>query len=441
MPRRTRRTATPRRRTATSPRSANQPTRAGAAHPRRYAWLLGTAAVATSVAIASALTQPRSVAAMPGGNASASLADISELLDAVRATAPVMTLGQLKQAVWQSAADEPSATRIARALHFLPGHGIAIRTAAIGDLQRLLAGNEAGSYLRLPDPAPPYTTPGSGGFEARLVYVSGRVERSLYDAGKQAGLSDPLILELAEIFGWDIDFALDLHPGDTFSVVFEQRYWLGRKIADGPILAAEFLNQGRSHRAIAYRHRDGTLAYYTPAGRSVKRQFLRSPVKFSRVSSSFSESRFHPILKLPRAHTGVDYAAPPGTPVRATGGGRIAWLGDNESYGKTVVIDHGGTFSTLYAHLSRFRSDLKAGRRVQQGEIIGYVGSTGLATAPHLHYEFRVDGEHKNPLTFEIPEGELLADEDLEAFLPLARAWVAQLEAVDALQFAALDAH
>ncbi|HEX7045361.1 MAG TPA: peptidoglycan DD-metalloendopeptidase family protein [Burkholderiales bacterium] len=387
------------------------------------------------------MTQPRSVAAMPGGNASASLADISELLDTIRATAPVMTLGQLKQAVWQSAAEEPSPTHIARALHFLPGHGIAIRTAAIGDLQGLLAGNDAGSHLRLPDPAPPYTTPGSGGLEARLVYVSGRVERSLYDAGKQAGLSDPLILALAEIFGWDIDFALDLHPGDTFGVVFEQRYWLGRKIADGPILAAEFLNQGRSHRAIAYRHRDGTLAYYTPAGRSVKRAFLRSPVKFSRVSSSFSESRYHPILKLPRAHTGVDYAAPPGTPVRATGDGRIAWLGDNESYGKTVVIDHGGTFSTLYAHLSRFRSGLKAGRRVQQGDIIGYVGSTGLATAPHLHYEFRVDGEHMDPLTFEFPEGEPLSNEDLEAFLPLAHAWVAQLEAVDAHQFAALDVH
>lgn len=239
-------------------------------------------------------------------------------------------------------------------------------------------------------------------YEVRLARVTGIIERSLFDDGQDAGLSDRLIMELAEIFGWDIDFVLDLRRGDTFTVVHEEKYWRGQKVADGDILAAEFVNQGRVFRAIGYRART-KIEYYTPDGLALRRAFLRTPVKFSRVSSLFSSSRYHPLLKMWRAHNGVDYDAPIGTPVRATASGRVMAVGWNGGYGNTVTIRHPGPYSTLYAHLKRCRPGLRAGQHVAQGEIIGYVGRTGLATGPHLHYELQVNGAHRDPLTFELP--------------------------------------
>ena len=250
---------------------------------------------------------------------------------------------------------------------------------------------------------------GSPQYEARLVRVRGVIERSLFDDGQASGLSDRLIMELAEIFGWDIDFVLDLHQGDSFTVIHEEKYWRGQKVADGDILAAEFVNRGRVFRAIGYRAPGAKIEYYTPEGLALRRAFLRTPVKFSRVSSLFSNSRYHPVLKMWRAHHGVDYDAPTGTPVRATASGRVMAVGWNGGYGNTVSIRHPGPYSTLYAHLKGYRAGLRAGQHVSQGEIIGYVGRTGLATGPHLHYELQVNGAHRDPLTFELPKTDRVA--------------------------------
>lgn len=240
-------------------------------------------------------------------------------------------------------------------------------------------------------------------YEIRQSYISATIEDSLYQAGKKAGLSDRLIMDIAGIFGWDIDFAMDLRRGDRFTAIYEENYWRGEKIGGGHIVAAEFISRGRILRAVGIRHGQGRLHYYTPSGKSMQRQFLKNPVRFTHISSRFSKGRYHPILKRWRAHKGVDYAARRGTPVRATATGRIFERGRKGGYGKTVVIHHGGKYSTLYAHLSRYRRGLRPGSLIRQGDIIGYVGSSGLATGPHLHYEFRVYGRHRNPLTVRVP--------------------------------------
>lgn len=312
----------------------------------------------------------------------------------------------------------------------IPGDRLLLRADAGGHLQELVHSVEPYENLRL--------TRAATGFEVlrerreydiRVAYVAGGITHSLFEDAQRAGLSEPLVLALAEIFGWDIDFALDLRTGDRFAVVYEEKYWLGQKVADGEILAAEFVNRGKTYRAIGYRHDDGALEYYTPEGKSLRREFLRAPVKFSRVSSTFSNARYHPILKIPRAHKGIDYAAPVGTPVHATAGGQIISLGWNGGYGKTVVIRHGTSYRTLYAHLSRVRSDLKVGHSVEQGDTIGYIGQTGLATGPHLHYEFQVNGVHRNPLTYRFPTATRtgpLPDE----FHSAVRQWSVQLDTV-----------
>ncbi|MFV2093484.1 MAG: M23 family metallopeptidase [Hyphomicrobiales bacterium] len=240
-------------------------------------------------------------------------------------------------------------------------------------------------------------------YETRQIYISATIDESLYQAGKKAGLSDRLVMDIAAIFGWDIDFAMDLRRGDRFTAIYEENYWRGEKIREGRIVAADFVNGGRVFRAIGIRDETGQLNYYTPGGKSMQRQFLKNPVRFTHISSRFSKGRYHPILKRWRAHRGVDYAARRGTPVRATATGRILekrWKG---GYGRTVMIRHGGKYNTLYAHLSRYRRGLRPGSLVKQGDVIGYVGSSGLATGPHLHYEFRVYGVHRNPLTVRVP--------------------------------------
>ena len=303
-----------------------------------------------------------------------------------------------------------------------------LRTVSIEATQTQLYGSPVDPRLQLVSLSPPYTLSGPGNYQTRVAHVSGNIDRSLFETGLSVGLSDRLILSLAEIFGWDIDFALDVQTGDSFSVIYEEKYWLGRKIDDGPILAAEFINNGHVYRAIGMRASSGQLRYYTPTGRSLRQAFLRTPVKFSRVSSGYSDTRYHPILKLWRAHTGIDYAAPAGTPVRATASGTIMLIGWNGGYGRTIEIDHGNTYSTLYAHLLRYRSDLHTGSHVEQGDVIGYVGSSGLATGSHLHYEFRVNGEHRNPLAYQSPDSELIGARKRPEFLRTAQAWAVELD-------------
>lgn len=267
-------------------------------------------------------------------------------------------------------------------------------------------------------------------FETRVAHVAGTIESSLFEDGQEAGLSDALIMKLVEIFGWDIDFALDLRRGDSFSVIHEEKFWQGQKIAEGSIIAAEFINQGHVYRAIAYRDANGYTSYFTPEGTSMRRPFLRTPVEFSRITSRFSSGRFHPILKTWRAHKGVDYAAPLGTAVHATSDGRILSMGWNGGYGRRIVIRHTATFSTVYAHLLRFSSNLHVGSFVEQGQTIGYVGASGLATGPHLHYEFQVNGEHRNPLTYKFPGATSIALEHRDDFTRLAKTWNARLDII-----------
>jgi len=278
----------------------------------------------------------------------------------------------------------------------------------------------------------------AAGFSAEVIntpldiqpaYAEGEIESSLFVAGRAAGLSPETTLRLAnDIFGWEIDFALDIRPGDRFKVVYEQKHRNGRYIGDGRILAAEFVNAGETHRAIHFASADGGVdGYYTPDGRSMRQKFLRAPLDFTRVSSNFNPNRRHPLLNRIRAHKGVDYAAPNGTLIKAAGDGRVQFIGNKGGYGRVVVLEHGGGVSTLYAHMSRF-AGLRQGQRVQQGQAIGYVGASGAATGPHLHYEYRVHGLHKNPRTVKLPDASPLPASYRAEFTQKAQALLAQLE-------------
>jgi len=251
--------------------------------------------------------------------------------------------------------------------------------------------------------------------DIRTVGTHGVIESSLFEAGSVAGMSDSTTMDLAGIFDWDIDFILDVREGDRFAVVYEELWRDGVKLRDGDIVAAEFVNQGESYRAARFRDSNGRTGYYTPEGRSVRKAFIRAPLNFSRISSGFNPSRQHPVLNSIRAHRGVDYAAPSGTPIRAAGDGKVLFRGVQGGYGNTIVLQHGGNITTLYGHMSRFGSS-RAGARVSQGDIIGYVGQTGLATGPHLHYEYRVNGVHRNPRTVSLPPAEPIAPEQQTAF-------------------------
>ncbi len=241
--------------------------------------------------------------------------------------------------------------------------------------------------------------------EHRDVETAGSIQDSLFVDGRRANLSDRLILQIADIFNYDIDFAQDLQPGDRFAVVYDVLYKNGKKLRDGDIVAAEFVNQGHAYKAVRYKDSEGHYAFYTPEGLSLKKAFIRTPVDFTRISSGFTLHRYHPILNTIRAHKGVDYAAPMGTPVKAAGDGRVEFVGRKGGYGNFILLKHYGAYETAYGHLSRFRPGLRPGQAVHMGEVIGYVGMTGLATGPHLHYEFRVNGVHVNPVTVKLPGG------------------------------------
>lgn len=253
--------------------------------------------------------------------------------------------------------------------------------------------------------------------EKRVAFGGSRIHESFFVAGKHAKLDDALIMELANIFAYDIDFAQDIKPNDHFKVLFEEYFVNGVKVGNGPIVAAEFVNNGKRYRAIRYTDSDGKANYYTPEGQSLKKAFIRTPVQYTRISSHFNLQRKHPILHKIRAHKGVDYAAPTGTPVKATGRGKVAFVGKKSGYGNTIILQHGQKYSTLYAHLSRFSKSLKPGQTIKQGQIIGFVGSTGLASGPHLHYEFRINGTHHNPLTVSLPKADGVSSKVKPQFL------------------------
>lgn len=275
--------------------------------------------------------------------------------------------------------------------------------------------------------------------DRRVATVTGSIASSLFLSAKGAGLSDRLIMEMVDIFAWDVDFALDIRDGDRFTVIYDEIYKDAEKLGDGDILAAEFTNRGRRLRAIRYADSDGYTDYYTPQGRSLRKAFLRTPVKFSRISSRFTQRRWHPVLHRARAHRGVDYAAPTGTPVKATGDGAVTFVGRHGGYGRAVILQHGDKYTTLYGHLSRFAKGLKPNKRVHQGEVIGYVGKSGLASGPHLHYEFRVNGVHRDPLKVSLPKAQPIAPKHRADFLAHAQAYLARLDLLARVSVASKD--
>ena len=275
--------------------------------------------------------------------------------------------------------------------------------------------------------------------ETRVVVKSAGINYSLFSATDAAGIPDGVASQLVDIFGGDIDFHRDLRKGDHFSVAYESMTHLGKPLRSGRILAAEFINDGHSIKAVWFDTGSGQGGYYTPEGKSLRKAFLRSPLEFSRVTSGFSLARFHPILQTWRAHKGVDYGAPIGTHVKATGDAIVDFVGVQNGYGKVVVLRHQGPYTTLYGHLSGFAPGLHKGSRVAQGDVIAYTGQTGYATGPHLHYEFRIDGVFKNPLLVALPGAPPMSSEQMVRFRSESSAWLARIDAVRNLNLASAE--
>jgi len=263
--------------------------------------------------------------------------------------------------------------------------------------------------------------------ETRLRTATATIDSSLFQAAEGADISDMVALKLANVFAWDIDFVLDIREGDRFTAVYEQIYQDGKYLRDGDVLAAEFVNDGKLYRAVRFTTEDGSTGYYTPDGKPMRKAFLRAPVDFTRVSSVFNPARLHPILNTIRGHMGTDYAAPTGTPVHAAGDGRVSFEGTRGGYGNAIVLDHSNSVSTLYGHMSRFATNVHMGSHVSQGDIIGYVGMTGLATGPHLHYEYLMNGVHMNPQTVKLAGAEPLRAESMGKFRAATATWLTNL--------------
>ncbi|PWB60008.1 MAG: peptidase M23 [Nitrosomonadales bacterium] len=275
--------------------------------------------------------------------------------------------------------------------------------------------------------------------ERQVEMKSGRITSSLFAATDDARVPDAVAIQMADIFSTDIDFHRDLQRGDKFTLVYETFYNKGELVKTGRILAAEFINSGKVYRAVYFQGQDGRGGYYTEDGKNLRKAFLRSPLEFSRISSGFSTARYHPVLKEWRAHKGVDYAAPTGTRVKSTADGSVAFVGRQNGYGNIVIIKHQGNYETVYGHLSGFANGLRKGQRVNQGDVIGYVGMTGLATGPHLHYEFKVAGVQRNPLSIEVPVAFPIAAGQKGEFNRSTQPLMARLELLRGTNLAALD--
>jgi len=308
-------------------------------------------------------------------------------------------------------------TRETRALYrLIPGRTIRAHTTATGQLlalrylngTQLLKIDRDGDLLRVAE--------GEADVETRVLMNSGEIKSSLFAATDAAGMSDAVAVQIAEVFSTDIDFHRDLRRGDRFSAVYEMQHHLGEPVKTGRLLSAEFVNQGKTFQAIWFENPEGQGGYYTLDGKNIRKAFLRSPLEFSRISSGYTSSRYHPVLKTWRAHRGVDYAAPTGTRIRSTANGIVDFAGRQGGYGNLVVIRHQSRYTTWYGHMSRFASGMHKGKRVSQGEVIGFVGSTGVATGPHVHYEFRTNNVHQDPLRVVMPPAPPLAPKYRAAF-------------------------
>ena len=277
--------------------------------------------------------------------------------------------------------------------------------------------------------------------EKRTRHTHGRIDSSLFLAGKAAGLSDPVVMKLAGTFAWDIDFVLDIRTGDEFTVIYEEVWQEGEYLRDGEIIAAEFINRGEQFRAARFEYGNSLIGYFTPEGRNVRKAFIRAPIALSpRVTSNFNPRRRHPVLKTTRPHRGVDYGAPTGTHIKAAGDGKVIFRGRKGSYGNAIILQHGGNITTLYAHMSKYANGTGGGKRVKQGQTIGYVGRTCLAWGPHLHYEYRINGVHRNPRTVKLPDAAPVEPAYRADFIATAKPLWAQLDVIRQTQLASVPA-
>ena len=341
---------------------------------------------------------------------------------------------QDKSAFLRAARDSQAMRRL------MPGKTVYAQTTAQGELlmMRYFFGNEelflmekTGDTFQMIEQ--------QAELDAQIRMRPGTVTSSLFGATDQAGVPNSIALQIIDIFETEIDFHRDINKGDRFTVVYETLHDNGEQAKTGRILAAEYVNNGKSHKALYFQSPNGDGGYYTPAGESMQRQFLRSPLEFSRISSGFSNSRFHPVLKKWRSHRGVDYAAPTGTPIKATANGTVSFVGTKGGYGKLILLKHNGKYDTAYGHLSRFAKGLSGGARVNQGDVIGYVGATGLATGPHLHYELRVNGVQHDPAKVVLPSAPPIAEKDRVAFFKGTKSLVSRLDIMHNDNYASLN--
>ena len=319
--------------------------------------------------------------------------------------------------------------RRARTLYQLkPGKSVRVKTDEYGRLLALSYLTQSGDLLAVQRNGDDFAASnGPPQAALRLELRAGEIRSSLFAAADAVGLPDAITSQIAEIFSGDVDFLHDMRRGDRFSVVYEMREVDGQPAGAGKVVAAEFVGKGIAYRAFLWRGADGSEGYYAEDGKSLRKAFLRSPLEFTRVTSGFSMARFHPFMQTWRAHRGVDFAAPSGTPVRAAGDGTVLSAGRQNGYGNVVMLQHAGAVSTVYAHLSGFAAGVKAGTHVTQGELIGYVGQTGWATGPHLHFEFRVNNEQRDPLTIALPNAQPIPAADRPAFVERVTPLAAQL--------------
>ncbi len=318
--------------------------------------------------------------------------------------------------------------RTVRALTTAEGRLLALRYQASGKV--LNVQRQDGAFRVTEEPVE---------LERRVLMKSGEIRSSLFAATDASGLSDAVAIQIADIFSTDIDFHRDLRRGDRFTVVYEIFYDQGEPVRSGRLLAAEFVNQGKSYQAVYFLYAEGQGGYYTPGGKNIRKAFLRSPLEFSRISSGFS-NRFHPILKQWRAHKGIDYAAASGTRIKATGDAVVEFVGRHQGgYGNLVVLRHQSKYTTWYGHLSGFAKGIRKGARIAQGDVIGYVGATGLATGPHLHYEFRINDVHQNPLRVVLPSAPPISPEQKPVFEAAAAPLAQRLQLLRGTHLARLD--
>lgn len=322
----------------------------------------------------------------------------------------------------------------------IPGKTVRAQTSENGELLSLNYIHSDGTMLEVERAGEGFSAKEQPAkMEQRVLMKTGEIKSSLFAATDAVNLPDPIAMQMADMFSTEVDFHQDLRKGDRFTVVYESFYNNGELIKTGRILAAEFVNQGKAYRAVYFQDKLGHGGYYTPDGKNLRKAFLRSPLEFSRISSGFTTARFHPILQKWRAHKGVDYAAPIGTRIKAVADGSVAFVGKENGYGNFIVLQHQGKYSTAYGHLSAFAKGLHRGSKVSQGDVIGYVGMTGLATGPHLHYEFRVAGVQHNPLSVDAPVAFPIAAQYKHDFNSSIRPLMARLELIRGTNLASLD--